>query len=137
MRRSAARSSAAWSLQRLRRCFSCRLYSPSFTGAPARGMHCLPEPPMTDPDTGARGAPPSHIARYAWIALVIALIVAAWGIISRVHARAELAKETTTEAIPQVSTLKPGRSPASEDLVLPGSVQAFIEAPIYARTSGY
>jgi len=80
---------------------------------------------------------PSHITRYAWIALIVALILAAWGVISRVHARSTLAKETGNEAIPQVTTLKPARSPASEDLVLPGSVQAFIEAPIYARTSGY
>lgn len=78
-----------------------------------------------------------HIARYAWIALIVALILAAWGVISRVHARSTLAKETGNEGIPQVTTLKPGRSPASEDLVLPGSVQAYIEAPIYARTSGY
>jgi RND family efflux transporter MFP subunit len=92
---------------------------------------------MTDAANNPPSEPPSHIVRYAWIALVVALILAAWGIISRVHARSQLAKETTAEAIPQVTTLKPGRSPASEDLVLPGSVQAFIEAPIYARTSGY
>jgi RND family efflux transporter MFP subunit len=92
---------------------------------------------MTNTATNPPNEPPSHIARYAWIALAVALILAAWGIISRVHARSQLAKETMTEAIPQVTTLKPGRSPASEDLVLPGSVQAFIEAPIYARTSGY
>ena len=92
---------------------------------------------MTDAAKNTPSEPPSHIVRYAWIALVVALILAAWGIISRVHARSQLAKETTAEAIPQVTTLKPGRSPASEDLVLPGSVQAFIEAPIYARTSGY
>lgn len=89
----------------------------------------------TPPETPSER--PLHIARYAWIALVFALILAAWGIISRVHARAKLAKETSTQAIPEVSTLRPARSPASEDLVLPGSVQAFIEAPIYARTSGY
>jgi RND family efflux transporter MFP subunit len=100
-------------------------------------LHNLPEQPVTDTSPNTPGEQPSHIARYAWIALVVALILAAWGIISRVHARSKLAKETTTEAIPQVTTLKPGRSPASEDLVLPGSVQAFIEAPIYARTSGY
>jgi RND family efflux transporter MFP subunit len=107
-------------------------------GATARRtLHNPPEQPMPDTETDPRGEPPSHIARYAWIALVLALILAAWGIISRVHARSQLAKETSTEAIPQVSTLLPGRSPASEELVLPGSVQAFIEAPIYARTSGY
>jgi RND family efflux transporter MFP subunit len=32
---------------------------------------------------------------------------------------------------------KPTESPPSEDLVLPGNVQAFVEAPIFARTSGY
>jgi RND family efflux transporter MFP subunit len=97
----------------------------------------LPEKPMTEPATNSSSEPPSHIARYAWIALVVALVLAAWGVIGRVHARSELAKETGTEAIPQVTTLRPDRSPASEELVLPGSVQAFIEAPIYARTSGY
>jgi RND family efflux transporter MFP subunit len=92
---------------------------------------------MTEPAPNAAADKPSHIARYAWIVLVVALILAAWGIISRVHARSKLAKETTIAAIPSVTTFKPGLSPASEDLVLPGSVQAFIEAPIYARTSGY
>jgi multidrug efflux pump subunit AcrB len=102
-----------------------------------RTPHNLPEKPMSEPAPKTLRVSRPHIARYAWIALVVALILAAWGIISRVHARSTLAKETSGEAIPQVTTLKPARSPASEDLVLPGSVQAFIEAPIYARTSGY
>lgn len=92
---------------------------------------------MTEPAPNTAADKPSHIARYAWIALVVALILAVWGIISRVHARSKLAQETTAAAVPSVTTFKPGLSPASEDLVLPGSVQAFIEAPIYARTSGY
>jgi multidrug efflux system membrane fusion protein len=92
---------------------------------------------MTEPAPSPADEKPSHIARYAWIALALALILAAWGIISRVHARSKLAKETTAASIPSVTTFKPGLSPASEDLILPGSVQAFIEAPIYARTSGY
>jgi RND family efflux transporter MFP subunit len=92
---------------------------------------------MPDDAKLASGDAPPHIARYAWIALAIAIILAVWGILARVHTRSKLAKETSTEAIPQVTTLKPGRSPASEELVLPGNVQSFIEAPIYARTSGY
>jgi len=92
---------------------------------------------MTEPSSASAIDKPSHIARYAWIALAVALILAAWGIISRVHARSNLAKETAAATILQVTTLKPTQSSAFEDLVLPGSVQAFIEAPIYARTSGY
>lgn len=79
----------------------------------------------------------SRIVRYAWIALVVAFVLAAWGVISRVRARSALSKETAGLAIPNVTTLKPSRSPPAEELVLPGNVQAFIEAPIYARTSGY
>jgi RND family efflux transporter MFP subunit len=79
----------------------------------------------------------SHVKRYAWIALLVALILAVWGVSSRVVSRNKLGKETSTEAIPVVIVQKPSQSPASEELVLPGNVQAFIEAPIYARTSGY
>ena len=39
--------------------------------------------------------------------------------------------------MPTVVTVTAQRSTLGEDLVLPGAVQAYIEAPIYARTSGY
>jgi RND family efflux transporter MFP subunit len=82
-------------------------------------------------------SPPGKVRRIALIALVIALVLAVWGIFSRVTARAALGKETAATALPTVVTLKPSHSPAGEDLVLPGDVQAFFAAPIYARTSGY
>jgi RND family efflux transporter MFP subunit len=88
--------------------------------------------------SGRKGGKPfEHVGRYALILLVVALILGIWGIASRVHSRNKLGKETNTEAIPVVVVQKPVASPPSEDLVLPGSVQAFVEAPIYARTSGY
>jgi RND family efflux transporter MFP subunit len=77
------------------------------------------------------------VGRYALILLIVALILAVWGIASRVYSRNELGQETAREAIPVVIVEKPSLSPPSEDLVLPGSVQAFFEAPIFARTSGY
>jgi RND family efflux transporter MFP subunit len=79
----------------------------------------------------------SKIRRYAIIVLVVALGLAIWGEVSRVLARSALGKETAEAAIPTVVTVSPTRSGLAEDLVLPGAVQAFIEAPIYARTSGY
>lgn len=78
-----------------------------------------------------------HVGRYALILLIVALILAVWGVVSRVYSRDELGKETAQEAVPVVLVEKPSMSPPSEDLVLPGSVQAFVEAPIFARTSGY
>jgi RND family efflux transporter MFP subunit len=77
------------------------------------------------------------IRRYALVLLVAALILAAWGEISRVLARASLKKETAAAAVISVLTVTPNRTALGEELVLPGTVQAYIEAPIYARTSGY
>jgi RND family efflux transporter MFP subunit len=77
------------------------------------------------------------IRRYALILLVVALALAAWGEVSRVLARVSLKKETAAAAVISVLTVTPNRTSLGEELVLPGTVQAFIEAPIYARTSGY
>lgn len=92
---------------------------------------------MTAPSPPVPPISIEKIKRYAWIALLIALVLGVWGVGRRVHSRNELRELTAAEAIPVVATSHPQRSPASEELVLPGNVQAFIEAPIYARTSGY
>lgn len=92
---------------------------------------------MTSSHEGSPDVSVAAVKRYAWILLVIAVILAIWGVASRVHSRSNLGKQTANEATPVVVAGKPTRGPASEDLVLPGNVQAFIEAPIYARTSGY
>jgi RND family efflux transporter MFP subunit len=77
------------------------------------------------------------IRRYAWIALILAIALGVWGEVSRVLARSELVKQNTDAAIPTVTTTTAEPSGAGEELVLPGAVQAFMEAPIYARTNGY
>jgi RND family efflux transporter MFP subunit len=78
-----------------------------------------------------------RVRRYVLIAVGLALILAVWGIVSRLHARNALADNSVDAAIPTVATVTPTAGPASNSLVLPGSVQAYYEAPIYARTSGY
>lgn len=77
------------------------------------------------------------LRRYAWILAAVALVLAIWGIGSRVHARTQLARQAGAAAVPIVLTAYPTPSPGSEELVLPGNVQAYFEAPIYARTTGY
>ena len=77
------------------------------------------------------------VKRLLWILLIVALVLAIWGVVSRVRGREKTGKETSQEAIPVVMTAKPTPSPGTDELVLPGNVTAFIEAPIYARTSGY
>jgi RND family efflux transporter MFP subunit len=77
------------------------------------------------------------MSRYFLALLVVALVLAAWGEISRVLARNALSKETANDATPTVVAVKPSRTDLGETLILPGTVQAFVEAPIYARTNGY
>ncbi len=48
-----------------------------------------------------------------------------------------LAKETETLAIPTVAVIHAETESTQEDLVLPGTMQAYVESPIYARTNGY
>jgi RND family efflux transporter MFP subunit len=77
------------------------------------------------------------IRRYALILLVVAVALGAWGIVSRVLARAAIGRENEAALVTTVVTVSPAKSGAGEDLALSGSVQAYHEAPIFARTSGY
>ncbi len=93
---------------------------------------------MTDlPPTSPAPIPDGRLRQYAWIAAVIAIGLAVWGIVSRVNARNALGRQTAIAAATTVVTVKPTVAPGSEALVLPGSMQAYYEAPIYARTNGY
>src|ERR1700733_5697243 len=69
------------------------------------------------------------------LAAVAALVIS--GILPRIHARADLDKETAEMAIPTVSVVQPKRGQPAQEVVLPANVQAYIDAPIYARTNGY
>lgn len=76
--------------------------------------------------------------------LVLALAGAAifayiiWsGITSRAQASNALASETSQMAIPTVSVIVPKITPGSEEIALPGNMQAFIDTPVWARSSGY
>lgn len=88
-------------------------------------------------DSARREALHKKIRRFALVVLLIAVVLAVWGIASRIETRSELRKTTTAESVPSVVTAKPQWSGAGDELVLPGIVQAYIESPIYARTSGY
>lgn len=81
--------------------------------------------------------PLRHLKSVAAVALMVAAGVVSGGIFSRVHAHQELTAWTEAEAIPTVATVLPQPSPATQALVLPGRLAAYINAPIYARVSGY
>ena len=71
------------------------------------------------------------------ITLIIAAVVVTSGIIPRLRARQALRQQTDIAAEPVVTVVYPKREAPAEEVVLPGNIQAFIDAPIYARTNGY
>jgi len=77
-------------------------------------------------------------ARVGAVVVLAAVAFVVWTIFSAHRAAATLASETEDAAITTVSTTHPKPTdPTGSELVLPGTVQANIDAPIYARTSGY
>jgi RND family efflux transporter MFP subunit len=83
--------------------------------------------------------PPSSrsLRRFALIAVAAAVIIAAVGILERRGHEAEVKHWTQEQAVPTVALISPERGASTQHVVLPGTVQAWNEAPIYARVNGY
>jgi RND family efflux transporter MFP subunit len=71
------------------------------------------------------------------LAVVTAVLLVVFGILPRIQARTALRQETARMAIPTVAVVQPKRSAPAQEIILPANVQAFTDAPIYARTNGY
>src|SRR5512143_4303886 len=91
-------------------------------------MHPFPEPQRPSP---------RRLRNVGLVALVVALTLAIGGVALRVHAGSTLKAKTEADAVPTVSVIDPAPGEAHEELVLPGNVQAYFDAPIYARVPGY
>ena len=68
---------------------------------------------------------------------VVFLVAAVVGIMTRIGERRALAKETETLAVESVAIIHPKVEPPQQELVLPSTLQAYTESPIFARTNGY
>ena len=79
------------------------------------------------------------LAPSVMLAAVAVLVVMgiAVGFLSRTKAAAELQQATAATAIATVDVVYPTTGAPTDDLVLPGTTQAFTDAPIFARTNGY
>ena len=95
--------------------------------------------PTRDPTTPA--APRRRRRAVALVALGVAALVLGLGIYSGVRARSKadvtLKQATDAAAIITVNVVNPKPGDPVRDIRLPGVTQAFIDAPIFARTSGY
>ena len=96
-----------------------------------RQTQTLEPPPELPP------APPRKALVIVGLVLLVLLIAGAATLIGRRSQERALAKETERSTIPTVAIVHPQAETPDEELVLPGSLLAFAESPIYARTSGY
>jgi RND family efflux transporter MFP subunit len=69
--------------------------------------------------------------------VIVLVVVGVFTLFQRKSQYEALAKETEKMAIPTVAVIHPTQEGSSEDLVLPGAMQAYMESAIYARTNGY
>jgi len=99
-----------------------------------RAHHQHPEiqrPPELPP------ASPRKALTIVGVALLVLLVAGTITLLGRSSHERALAKETEAETIPTVAVVYPQKEKPEEELVLPGSLLAYEESPIYARTSGY
>jgi RND family efflux transporter MFP subunit len=69
--------------------------------------------------------------------LLAAIGAASWGVSTRTKALGAVTQETRAMAIPTVAVTTPQQGAPQQEIVLPGTMQAFIEASVYARVNGY
>jgi RND family efflux transporter MFP subunit len=80
---------------------------------------------------------PRSLRRVGLAAAVAAVFIAVFGILERHGQDAEVRKWTQELAIPTVAVITPHPGASVQRMALPGTVQAWYEAPIYARVNGY
>jgi RND family efflux transporter MFP subunit len=95
-------------------------------------------------DHGPKGAtnpppsrPPRHLRLWGLLALVAAIGAAAYGIEHRRSDEASVQQWTQQQAVPTVAVITPTKGDVDQKLTLPGDIQAWYQAPTYARVSGY
>lgn len=87
-----------------------------------------------------QGQPGKRASRVFTVVFFLVILLVVLGGFTLFQRRAQyqaLANETESLAIPTVAVIHPAAEASQEDLVLPGTMQAYVESPIYARTNGY
>jgi len=98
------------------------------------------EIPLVEGQPEIANQPAPTARRWMVAALLAVLVLFAAGALSlraRAKEQTALSAETARLAVTTISAGYPQPEPRSNELELPGSVQAYTESPIYARTNGY
>jgi RND family efflux transporter MFP subunit len=82
-------------------------------------------------------APPGKALMIVGVFILLLLLAGGFTMFERLMHDRVLARETEQSSVPTVAVTHPAPEKPDMELVLPGSLQAFVESPIYARTNGY
>ncbi|BFI94808.1 MAG: efflux RND transporter periplasmic adaptor subunit [Rhodanobacter sp.] len=90
-----------------------------------------------DPHTRPQSAAPRGLRTAGLATAVVAAVIVVYGVASRVHGTEQMRAWTQQQALPVVAVVRPVAASGQSTLQLPGRLQAFVSAPIFARVSGY
>jgi len=72
-----------------------------------------------------------------FVVFAVLLVVGLYNILQRKNEHRVLAEQTDRMAVPFVQVIHAALINGESELVLPGTLNAYVESPIYARTNGY
>ena len=92
---------------------------------------------MSQPDRNPGRPIPRRLRQVGGVFALLAIAIAAYGLVSRAAENSRLQDLTEAQAVPSVTVVTPTRAENHAGLDLPGRLEAYIRAPIYARVPGY
>jgi RND family efflux transporter MFP subunit len=92
---------------------------------------------MSQPDRNPSSPVPRRLTLIGSAFALLAIAVVAYGLGTRQAQNARLHDATEAQAVPVVALVAPANVSNNAGLDLPGRLEAFIQAPIYARVPGY
>src|SRR6204780_4264161 len=95
------------------------------------------EQTMSQPDRNSRSPVPRRLTLIGGAFALLAIAVVAYGLGTRQAQNARLRDVTEAQAVPVVALVAPASVTNNAALDLPGRLEAYIQAPIYARVPGY
>jgi len=92
---------------------------------------------MSPQDGNQAPAKGGKLFKVLTVGALLLVVLGAFTLLQRRSEYRTLAEETESLAIQTVGVIHPSPETGEENLVLPGTMEAFVESPIYARTNGY
>lgn len=106
-------------------------------GKPGDAGHGHGGPELIAAEDGPPRVKRGRLFIYGLGGVAAAAFLAIYGVLDRGRSEDHLVQLTAEEAVPTVDVIKPQAGVTGQEIVLPGTINAYFQAPIFARVSGY